>query len=251
MSTIVNKISQLKLNAVAAFNLGYRIINGICINPEGEEQRLGLCPKKANVSYSRFSINKGKSEVFVHLLAAYQKYGNIWLLGKLQVRHLNTISTDNRLENIELGTSKENYDDLPKEKREQAYDNGLRKWTKSKRFFTEEQVKEIREKSYSQSIYSLAQEYGSSWRTLKLLISGVTYKDVDGIGNLFNNKLTSKQENNLILAQSKIKKLSNTDIEKIPKEKEELSYSDLAKKYGVCVATIKKICIANRPKQSP
>jgi hypothetical protein len=179
MSTIVNKISQLKLNAVAAFNLGYRIINGVCTNPEGEEQRLGLCPKKSNISYSRFSINKGKNQVFTHLLAAYQKYGNLWLLDKKQVRHLNCNSLDNRLENIELGSAKENYHDFPKEDREKIYDKGIRKWSKTKRFFSNEQAREIRERAKSQSVYLLAKEYNCSWRTLKLLVNKITYKDVE------------------------------------------------------------------------
>ena len=61
MSTIENQLSKIKINVVAAFNLGYRVIDGTCYDGYGEKVKCGINIKRtkySEISYLRFYINK-------------------------------------------------------------------------------------------------------------------------------------------------------------------------------------------------
>ena len=64
--------------------------------------------------------SRGRYPIKVHRLAAYQKFGDKLFEKGMQVRHLNGNKLDFSFENIELGTGKENCQDIPKEQRVRA-----------------------------------------------------------------------------------------------------------------------------------
>ena len=117
---------------ILAFKQGYRIDNeGNVISPKGKvinSFRNGTNAKP----YLCFSIRdkrnyKYAKKVYVHKLQAYQKYGNRLFKPGILVRHLDGNSENNSLENIVIGTHRENSLDIPKEKRITSSINSSRK----------------------------------------------------------------------------------------------------------------------------
>ena len=125
----------------AAYEKGYRIIDGEVYNPSGVK----LNPTSTSPSgYIRFSVSRGRRNrvgVFIHQLVAYQKYGDKVYESGIQVRHLDGNRLNNCESNILLGTQSDNMMDIPSDDRK-AYSvhaaSHLRK-------FTDQEVKEIRE----------------------------------------------------------------------------------------------------------
>lgn len=72
-------------------------------------------PIKLPSGYYSFSINVANKKpviVFTHRLQAYQKYGLELYNEGMLVRHLNDVKTDNRFENIQIGTHTDNFNDM-------------------------------------------------------------------------------------------------------------------------------------------
>jgi hypothetical protein len=95
---------------VSAYNKGYRVINGEVISPfSGNPWVL----KPDRQGYFRFNIANDnnsyiKEAVYVHKLAAYQKYGTLIFEKGVEVRHLDGDCTNNLSSNIDYGTALEN-----------------------------------------------------------------------------------------------------------------------------------------------
>jgi len=98
-----------------AYQKGYRIRNNIIYNPEGKILSGCLDGK----GYTQFKHNKTTS-VHVHRLVAYQKYGDAMFDEGIEVRHLDRNKRNNLGENIAMGTSKDNSQDIPPEVRKRA-----------------------------------------------------------------------------------------------------------------------------------
>ena len=103
-------------NEEIASKMGYEVIDGVVYKPNGEEQKLHL-----TLGYPRFSIwlkdTKKTKRVSVHRLVALQKYGNKIYQKDIDVRHLDENKLNFLEDNIDIGTRKQNYMDIPKEKR--------------------------------------------------------------------------------------------------------------------------------------
>ena len=63
----------------------------------------------------QITLNGKCKEVFTHRIQAFNKFGRKMYDKGIQVRHLNDIKTDNKRNNIQLGTAKDNYQDRGKE----------------------------------------------------------------------------------------------------------------------------------------
>lgn len=100
---------------LVAYKRGYRVVDNKVLSPNKKERTL-----TNHHGYSSFCITfGGKSvQVAVHRLAAYQKFGDLLLAAEC-VRHLDGNPSNNRLENLEIGTNSDNMMDIPKEKRKQ------------------------------------------------------------------------------------------------------------------------------------
>jgi hypothetical protein len=102
-----------------SYQKGYRIINGEVISPVGNNRKLLLNSQKKSDGRLFFTMkNEGNSyNVKVHLLVAYQKFGDAAFEDKIQVRHLDGNPFNNLDSNIDIGTPSENYfDRLPAER---------------------------------------------------------------------------------------------------------------------------------------
>ncbi len=74
-------------------------------------------PNKAG--YLRFGMRFDGvcRNVEVHRLAGFIRFGEAALQPGIEVRHLNGIATDNRIENLAIGTHAQNMMDIPEERR--------------------------------------------------------------------------------------------------------------------------------------
>tara|TARA_R110000751_G_scaffold307674_1_gene430554 strand:- start:4412 stop:4891 length:480 start_codon:yes stop_codon:yes gene_type:complete len=77
-----------------------------CVNGKGYEQ-------------TGIRLNKKHINLETHRLQAYEKYGNKLFEDGIVVRHLNGNALDNSWHNIAIGTSKDNYMDIPEKTRKE------------------------------------------------------------------------------------------------------------------------------------
>lgn len=99
---------------------GYTVTReGILLNRNGKQVKGRI--KDRNNDYYNFDIRIGpakenkKVHCMIHRLQAYQKFGNKIYENGIVVRHLNGDRYDNSYNNIEIGTIKDNKNDIPKE----------------------------------------------------------------------------------------------------------------------------------------
>ena len=151
-------------NAVrTARKKGYVVTSdGDVISPLGRNRKLNASqPGGSNRQpYWRFNIVDARGirvPVPVHLLAAYQKFGERVFMPETQVRHLDGNSLNNTLENIAIGTPSENQMDKPKHTRIRVAKKAA---SKNKRLSEkqEEELKTLRSKGWTYK--KLAKHFG-------------------------------------------------------------------------------------------
>ena len=98
-----------------AISKGYKVIDGIVLNPEGEEIATHL--DKSGYMHCSLGNRPNRLSISVHRLVAYQKFGDIIFKPGIQVRHLDNDKLNNLDYNIGYGTQSQNMMDIPKKKR--------------------------------------------------------------------------------------------------------------------------------------
>jgi hypothetical protein len=161
---------------ISAIDKGYSSIDGNIVSKTGRIRKEYI-PKNG---YKQFSINyEGKSVVIEsHSFIAAMKFG-IDELGKgVQVRHIDGNNLNNRIENIEIGTPKQNQNDIPAEQRSNRTKKGYQTRKRGTRFKLSESQVMLARQLYERGpirreISAMAKEFGVSRGTIRL--SG-TYK---------------------------------------------------------------------------
>ncbi len=129
----LEKLSKTNQGIVLGAKAGYKFINGKVYNPKGNEVAFFLHRDKGNYkSYKvSFYIDGNAYTIRLHRFIAYQKFGDeIFEPGQV-VRHLDGDSLNNDEDNIDLGTQKDNMQDIPSEKRiERAYKGWVTRYKK-------------------------------------------------------------------------------------------------------------------------
>lgn len=99
---------------------GYTVTKeGILLNRNGMQVKGRIKDRKRD--YYNFDIRIGprkenkKVHCMIHRLQAYQKFGDKIYEKGIVVRHLNGDRYDNSYDNIDIGTNKDNKNDIPKE----------------------------------------------------------------------------------------------------------------------------------------
>lgn len=171
--------SKSNHNIKLAYEKGYRVTReGKVISHKGKELSIKI-PNGAR--YPRMSIAvEGKRETFLsHRFAAYCFFGDKIFEEGIQVRHLNGDRSDFSVDNIALGTAKENDLDKSPEARKRSVDAVIKASTGRppvNRIFNDEQVSEIKQK-LSKGVRGnvLAREYGVSDAIISNIKTGVYY----------------------------------------------------------------------------
>jgi hypothetical protein len=163
----------------AAYEKGYRVVeDGRVISPRG--RHLSLFSPKTGRQYLRFTIyfNGGPICLDVHRLAGYQKFGNKIFESGQQVRHLNDIGIDNRLDNIGLGNASENALDMSEEKRRKRSAIGGYKGGRANRVFTREQIHSILYRlDQGEPMKAIANNLGVVRETISNIKLGKSYQE--------------------------------------------------------------------------
>ena len=112
--------------------------SGVLKNIQGE--KVGSLNRQG---YEKIQITLGgkSKEVFTHRIQAFKKFGRKLFDKGMQVRHLNDIKTDNCVDNIELGTAKDNYQDRGQQKIKEAQKVA----TEASKVYSNKLVKEIKQ----------------------------------------------------------------------------------------------------------
>lgn len=124
-----------------------------------------------------FSVNNTLEYISVHQLVAEHFLKKPRVKG-IQVNHINNIRHDNRVENLEWVTPKENIQHAAKQGRlacVKGSNNGAAT-------VTENMVVEIREKYATRNYYfkELASEYGQTFQNISLIVRGKIWSHVGG-----------------------------------------------------------------------
>lgn len=161
-----------------AYEKGYRVReDGVVIGLRGR-------PLKPNVSSKpnskmkitvRHPVTNRPKQVLVHLLAAYQWFGDDLFQKDIQVRHLDGNGLNNSRSNFALGTQSENMMDRPPEKRlAQA-----RKAAKVLRSLSVSEVRELRrDRKRGYTYKDLIYKYGIAKSTVSYIVNRKTYSFV-------------------------------------------------------------------------
>lgn len=150
---------------------------GIILDPEGVPVKLTVHVSTGRATrYMVFHIPSGQSRgysVEVHRFIGYAKYGDAIFNKKIQLRHLNENSLDNRPENIEIGTPTQNHLDRPAAVRIAH----ARHAGQAQRRCDDTLVAQIRfDRAQNVSYRVLGQRYGLSKSTLSFMLSPVAKK---------------------------------------------------------------------------
>lgn len=154
-----------------AYEKGYRANeDGSIIGIHAEKLKLF----QGSNGYLIFGIKDGKNNkrIPVHRFAAYCFFGNE-IFNHECVRHINGIKTDNRKENLTLGSLSDNYNDIPESWRKDFSLKGAAVTRK----LTSQNVIEIRLLLAERKSYSfIAEKFGVSKSTIQQIKEGKSYK---------------------------------------------------------------------------
>ncbi len=105
----MNKKSKATKVIIKMDQLGYTVDSkGQVYSPYNKP--IGSMGPDGYVNFSmRLEKSKGPTVIGLHRYVAYKKFGSKIFDAGIQCRHLNDIKHDNRPDNIELGTAKDNY----------------------------------------------------------------------------------------------------------------------------------------------
>lgn len=172
------QISKTKQDVVKAYENGFRIIQNIPYNKNGHSLKYTLDKRW---KYRRITprLDGKSSTILLHHLVAYQKFGDKWLYGNSQVRHLDNNSENNLESNIELGSAKENYNDKSKISKQKVITK-LIITTRKRRKLSEIDINNIKfdYKSGKYTHKKLSEKYKVSETNIYNVINGRTYKNV-------------------------------------------------------------------------
>jgi hypothetical protein len=118
----MDKINQIKNKSgnsaiISCYERGFRALeDGTIISAKGKEIGSIGPDNRIRFSYRHPDKNNSNLSVLAHRFIAYQLYGDKIFEPGILVRHLNDNPSDNRFENISLGTKKQNVKDAKKNK---------------------------------------------------------------------------------------------------------------------------------------
>ena len=166
-------MGSLNNKVIAAYETGYRVVNGKVISPySGNILKTRL--KGPAHPYEQFSFHDsfGKNHnAAVHKLKAYQKFGEEAFAPGIEVRHLDGDSINNLGNNIGIGTRQDNELDKTPEVRLKSSITAATKLRK----FTDAVMEEIRE-FHNGSYKETMETFGISSKATLHRILNVTYK---------------------------------------------------------------------------
>ncbi len=155
-----------------AYDKGYRVQeNGLVLSPRGRARALGT----STTGYLRFNIGfRGTAfPVYVHRLAAYQRFGGQIFGPNTHVRHLNNDPKDNRRTNIGIGSPHDNAMDRPAEERLAHATHAAQS---SPHKYSDDVIRQIRaDHSKGLSYRQLGVKYGVSKSTLSFMFNSARY----------------------------------------------------------------------------
>ena len=98
---------------IEAFDRGYVVsLEGKAYNKNGKE--VGFL-KSNGRAYFKIRIKGLSTDISVHRLQAFQKYGHQLFNNGIEVRHLDAIPSNNSWDNIAIGTHSQNMMDIPEQ----------------------------------------------------------------------------------------------------------------------------------------
>lgn len=164
---------------------------------------------KQGYKYVTLSDNTYKKTLSVHRLVAYAFIPN--LENKPQVNHLNNISDDNRVLNLEWVTHQENMDHG---KLVKAFPQGVNAFNSK---LTDRQVRQIVIDSKSMSEPQMSKKYNVSEPAIRSILTGNTWRHITGIPKTKNrgilNRITNQDAHNI-----RQKRLDGVKVVNIAKE---------------------------------
>lgn len=174
--------SKSDLRIIEATSLGYTATkDGKVFSPLGNEIK-GSAKRDGHFSIT-LSLVEGKTKtVLKHRFIYYYFYGDK-LFTKPLVRHLNDDPSDNRIENLEIGTPLDNRLDIPREKiissiPQQQIDDLIERSRK----LTDDDIIKIRNERESTglSYAKIAEKYGIRAMTVYRACTRNSWKDIGG-----------------------------------------------------------------------
>lgn len=173
--TSARGLSKTAQRVVHAYDIGYRVLeDGSVVSPQGTV----LSPGRDSRGYRAFSIklhDEYAKRVCVHQLAAYQKYGNALFSPDTETRHLDGNQLNNSLDNIAIGTHRDNIMDMTPEARVKK----ARQATAKTRKLDAHTVNALRlDRVCGMNYVELTTKYAITKCAISYIVNGKTYGDV-------------------------------------------------------------------------
>ena len=164
--------SKTAERVIHAHEIGYRVDEeGNITTPTGRRGKTRVDMWGYHTLTAGPPENRGR--IRLHMLAAYQWFGELIFIEGLEIRHLDDNCSNNRKENLALGTKHQNAMDQSRGKRKKRAKHAasfLRK-------LTEDQVKQLREDRSNGATYKeLMAKYDIAKSTVSYIINGRTYR---------------------------------------------------------------------------